>query len=163
MGVGKPVWSPDGKRIALEHFGDGDTQPSQVFVLNVDGTNLHRVSVNSGVVYAESDPAWSPDGSELAYWSYGYGLAVTSAGGGVPIAVYRDFPRVSYGAKPAWSHDGMTLAFNRWRSSSNDARSVVVIELYAGGHLELVHDGYDLAYSPDQKRIAYTMSRSDST
>ena len=162
MGPAKPVWSPDGKRIAFEHLGDGDMQPAQVFVMNVDGSKVQRMSVGP-MSYAESDPAWSPDGSKLAYWSYGFGLAISDVGGGPPRTVFSAFPNVSYGAKPAWSRDGTSLAFNMWAAGTGSTRSVFVVDLATSAFQRLVRDGFDPAFSADQKRIVYTSARRDST
>ena len=162
MGPAKPVWSPDGKRIAFEHLGDGDMQPAQVFVMSVDGSKVQRMSVGP-ISYAESDPAWSPDGSKLAYWSYGFGLAISDVGGGPPRTVFSAFPNVSYGAKPAWSRDGTSLAFNMWGAGPGSTRSVFVVDLVTSAFQRLVRDGFDLAFSADQKRLVYTSARNDST
>ena len=160
MGPAKPVWSPDGKRIAFEHLGDGDVQPAQVYVMNSDGANLHRVSVNSGPVsYAESDPAWSPDGKSLAYWSYGYGIVITDANGGSPHPVFSDFPLVAYGTKPAWSPDGASLFFGSFRYSTTQlARSTVALTLQTSAMRIFILDAYDLVVAPDGKHVAYTRS-----
>ena len=160
MGPAKPVWSPDGKRIAFEHLGDGDMQPAQVFVMNADGSNLHRVSVNPGQIhYAESDPAWSPDGKSLAYWSYGYGIVITDADGGSPQPVFSDFPLVAYGTKPAWSPDGASLFFGSFRYSTTQlARSTVALTLQTSAMRLFILDAYDLVVAPDGKHVAYTRS-----
>ena len=158
MGPAKPVWSPDGRRIAFEHLGDGDMQPAQVYVMNADASNLHRVSVNSGQVsYAESDPAWSPDGKSLAYWSYGYGIVITDANGGSPQQVFSDFPLVAYGTKPAWSPDGASLFFGSFRYSTTQlARSTVALTLPTSVMRIFILDAYDLTVAPDGKHVAYT-------
>ena len=52
-----PAWSPDGKQIAFLSFLDG---PRNVYVINADGTGMHRVSPSSGKQFA---PAWQPLGS----------------------------------------------------------------------------------------------------
>jgi TolB protein len=160
MGPAKPVWSPDGKRIAFEHLGDGDIQPAQVYAMNADGSNLHRVSVNSGQVsYAESDPAWSPDGKSLAYWSYGYGIVITDANGGLPRQVFSDFPLVAYGTKPTWSPDGASLFFGSFRYSTTQlARSTVALTLQTSALRIFLLDAYDLTVAPDGKHVAYTRS-----
>jgi Tol biopolymer transport system component len=52
-----PSWSPDGKRIAFA-VGAG-----LVYVVNVDGTQLHRLPRGHGF----GCPAWSPDGRWVAF------------------------------------------------------------------------------------------------
>ncbi len=53
--------SPDGTRMV---FAD-TTQQSQLFVMNVDGSNVVKVATHPG-----TNPAWSPDGTKIAFlWS----------------------------------------------------------------------------------------------
>jgi len=161
MGVSKSAWSPDGASIAFEHLGDGDFAPAQVFVMNADGSNPRRFSMNgNGYRYAESDPAWSSDGSQLAYWSYGFGIAVANVRDGVPRSIYRNFPAVAYGAKPAWSPDGREIAFNTFRYSASGTVKVWVVALATGNVKVFLDDAYGLTWSPDGKRIAYVSNRS---
>lgn len=50
-----PTWSPDGRMIALAHFGDGDFEIS---VVNAEGTWEQRLTENSRVT--DSSPSWTP-------------------------------------------------------------------------------------------------------
>jgi hypothetical protein len=52
--------SPDGQRIAFDSDRDGERG---IYIANVDGTNVRRVS---GAGYA-AVPSWSPDGGRLAF------------------------------------------------------------------------------------------------
>lgn len=55
------VWSPDGSRLA---FGSGHLEsPSQIFVINADGSGLRQVTRDGN----NNWPAWSPDGSRIAF------------------------------------------------------------------------------------------------
>jgi Tol biopolymer transport system component len=160
IGVGNPAWSPDGIRIAFLHLGDGDTQPAQAFVVNTDGSNLRLLTPTvNGTRYAESDPSWSPDGAKIAYWSYGYGIAVIGADGGLPTSIYSAFPAVAYGAKPAWSPDGSTIAFNYGRHSA-PTTAIWIISATGRGAKLLIPNGHDAAWSPDGSRIAFVSTRS---
>ena len=47
-----PAWSPDGKKIAfVRYFGEN----SEIFVVNVNGTGLKRLTRNPG---PDLQPAW---------------------------------------------------------------------------------------------------------
>ena len=56
-----PRWSPDGRRIVF-------ASDFVVYVVNSDGSELHRVSVDREEGF-DNCPAWSPDGSTIAYAS----------------------------------------------------------------------------------------------
>ena len=160
MGVGKPAWSPDGALIAFEHFGDGDIQPAQVFIMGSDGSGVrHLTSFPRMTRYAESDPAWSPDGSKVVYWSYGFGIAVTDRNDGSTSSLYADFPAVAYGAKPVWSPDGTTIAFNVHPDRMSSTVSIWVVPAGAGNARTLIQDAYDAAWSPDGARVAFVSKR----
>jgi len=88
-----PSWSPDGTRIV---FASGRSVHSSLFVVNADGSGLHRLARDA------SRPSWSPDGSTIAYDSPNGVRLVSPAGvprsGGAPAGA------------PRWSPDGSQLA-----------------------------------------------------
>jgi TolB protein len=63
-----PDWSPDGRRIVfVSHPVTDDPQRSnlaEVYVINVDGTGLTRLTFNAE---EERGPSWSKDGSRIVY------------------------------------------------------------------------------------------------
>lgn len=54
-----PSFSPDGSKIVFEGTTLNDTN-SEIYVINVDGTGLHKVTSNDLYEYA---PDWGPDGT----------------------------------------------------------------------------------------------------
>lgn len=54
-----PVYSPAGSRIA---FTTRDVPPSQIWVMNADGSNPRQLTTNGGEF-----PSWSPDGARIVY------------------------------------------------------------------------------------------------
>ena len=64
------AWSPNGTRIAMEGWG---TDFIDLFVINVDGTGLQRLTSGAG---PEISPTWSPDGTQIAFTAYAPSLSV---------------------------------------------------------------------------------------
>ena len=57
-------WSPDGERIAFSTGGFSGSEATDIYVINYDGSGLHRLSYPPALNYS---PRWSPDGRQLAY------------------------------------------------------------------------------------------------
>ena len=66
-GASDPSWSPDGGRLAFER-GPTTIDPTELFIVNADGSDLTQLTENSPDFPEPSGPddegpAWSPDGS----------------------------------------------------------------------------------------------------
>jgi Tol biopolymer transport system component len=111
-----PAWSPDGRKLAWQLFGDqaGTDGWSAVAVLNLDTlqvTLLHRYTVLGGSDIGAYHLAWSPDGAWLAVVDQ----AEFTADGKVSLWVMRpdgsEEHHFGSGDRPIWSPDSSMLAY----------------------------------------------------
>ncbi len=101
----------------------------------------------------QSDPHWRSDGSRVVFWTRGSGIASVDPDGSDFHGVYRNFPFVGHGAKPAPSPDGTDLLFTANRHRGDGPFLYVMGTL---GPRLLVPLAYDATWSPDGSRIAFT-------
>ena len=133
-GLTTPSWSPDGKRLVFTGYDGG---LSDLFIVNADGSNLHRLTNDK---YADLEPSWSPDGKTIAFVT-DRGPATDFAAlkfGTLRIALLHldngsiDILRNMDQGKninPAWAPDGRSLAFV---SDRNGISNIFLYELSDG-------------------------------
>jgi Tol biopolymer transport system component len=124
-GLTTPAWSADGKQLVFTGYDGG---LSDLFIVNADGTNLHRLTNDK---YADLQPSWSPDGKTIAF--------TTDRGpdtdfddlrfGNMRVALYHldtgrieVLPRMDRGKNinPVWAPDGRSIAFVSDRTGISD-------------------------------------------
>ena len=148
-----PVWSPDGTKIAFTSDFH-TTLPSNIYVMNADGTNVVRLIDT----LADYDPAWSPDGTQIAFDSNQDGIVTSIYAINVDGTNLRRITNAAPGsdAKPTWSPDGTELAFHT--NERSVGVHIALIGADGGGRTDFRPDyvfGLDPAWSPDGTQIAY--------
>jgi Tol biopolymer transport system component len=131
-----PAWSPDGETLL---FASRQTKvDDEIFVVNPDGSGLHRLTSNN---VDDVQPSWSPGHTRIAYArDPGPSIWVMSATG-------RNKQRLAAGTHPSWSPDGSQLAFQRG--------SAVYTLSDRGRRVRRIVRGERPAWAPRGKRIAF--------
>jgi len=133
-GLTTPSWSPDGKRLVFTGYDGG---LSDLFIVNADGSNLHRLTNDK---YADLEPSWSPDGKTIAFVTdrssatdfeaLKFGnlrIALLHLDNG-SIDILRNMDQ-GKNINPAWAPDGRSLAFV---SDRNGISNIFLYELSDG-------------------------------
>ena len=135
-----PSWSPDGTRIAFTVVSEFPSPTSEIWVMNVDGTDPVRLTTAG----FSGSPDWSPDGARLAFSRSVEGnrdIWVMDADGGNQLRL-TDEPDSD--SEPAWSPDGTRIAFTRNPLDGNG--EIYSMNADGTGALNLTrHPGHDLA------------------
>lgn len=103
-------YSPDGKQLVFGRVSSADHScitGSGLFVVNVDGSGLHRITPNG---FCDDDGSWSPDGSKIIFEHRGSLFVVRPNGTGlanVPLTTGSN----NFEGDASWSPDGTKMAF----------------------------------------------------
>jgi TolB protein len=174
-----PDVSPDGRRIAFERFSTDDATPfNEVFVVDVDGSNLTQLTRNAPGEFCNlggtcsGSPAWSPDGREIAFKQASgpirddlfenVGIFVMKAdGSNVRRITQLVTPGLGEDLEPQWSPNGRKLVF--WRTNVRTAPlegiAVWTINIKTGRERRItpweLRAGDTPDWSPDGRRILF--------
>ena len=137
------AWSPDGHQLAFAAKiidQAGNSQARDIYVMNVDGTDLQQLTQHR----AEDDaPAWSPDGQKIAFVSYRNvvegGIFLMNADGSSIAALTN-----SGEDYPSWSPDGTQLACTHF-----GANAYIGVINVNGGDLKLITAGAYPSWQPN--------------
>ena len=146
-----PVWSPDGKRLALVQ-GDrrGNTD---IVILEVESGKVRRLTDSNCI---NTDPTWNPAGTSLAFTS-------DRAGGPQVFLMEDDGSNVrrltqegSYNASPVWSPAGSMIAYVSRFEGKFD---LFVYNLGEGKSYQIttgVASSESPSWSPDERRLLFS-------
>jgi TolB protein len=136
----EPKVSPKGESIV---FTSGRSGPEQIYMMNMDGADIQRLSDGTGEA---SNPSWNPDGLHLAFaWTRGYAAGKFNVF--IMDVASRGYVQLTHdegkNENPSWAPDGAHLAF----MSNRNGREQIYTMLANGTQVQqLTHDG--LNYSP---------------
>ena len=149
-GAGPAVWSPDGTRLAF-------ASRAGIYTAGPDGSDLQLVTAATemGRVCSDEQPAWSPVGQRLVFsvsceggnrgiWS------VVVASGSQQSLVAPGQEGIIAASSPAWSPDGVTLAFEGFAQLKIPHRrtSNIFLRGASGGLAQLTHCVNTICRSP---------------
>jgi WD40 repeat protein len=155
------AWSPDGHQLAIGFSGYG--QQEGLHVMNIDGTELHRVPADSDL--NGSAASWSPDGRQIAFHAYigedyeSHDIYVVDVDGG-NLRQLTHHP--ANDLFPKWSPNGQWIAF----LSDRDDKNGLYVMGTDGSNLRLLaeqvqgverdwHRDNSLAWSPDSRQLLF--------
>jgi TolB protein len=163
-----PSWSPDGSRIVFcSTRSDGEND--DIYIVNADGTGLRRLTDN-GLAW-DTFPSFSPDGTQILFRRllrqhtpegtlFNSEVMVMSADGGDARNLSRD---PFFDGWPAWSPDGMRIAFS---SNRSDTYQIYVMNADGSDQVRVVESPYtDVRpqWLPDGSGLVFNRERDGRT
>ena len=61
--IGIPRWSPDGKQIVFDRRTKQNSNVSNIYIMNADGTDLRQLTFSN----SNDHPSFSPDGKSIVF------------------------------------------------------------------------------------------------
>jgi TolB protein len=146
-----PVWSPDGRRLALVQ-GDrrGNTD---IVVLDVASGRVRRLTDSNCI---NTDPTWNPAGTQLAFTSDREGGPQVFLMGDDGSNVRRLTQEGTYNTSPCWSPSGAMIAYVSRFEGKFD---LFVYKLGEGKAYQIttgVASSESPSWSPDERRIVFS-------
>ena len=155
-----PSISSDGRKVLFTSGRDGN---AEIYVMNIDGTGLQRLTFDPST---DSHASFSPDGTQILFTSdrenENSDVYIMNADGSDPVK-FTNWDKSNETAGPGgWSPDGMKIAFFSDRNGKDDiyvanaetVRPKIVLS-------DADRDLHTPSFSPDGKRIVYTVEMED--
>jgi TolB protein len=168
-----PAISPDGARIAFTRaFGrvvDDYIAHAGIYVVNVDGSHLRKVSLPATRTAEDIEPQWSPDGRQIVFVRHNntakpagkQAIYVINADG---TRLRRVTPyKIKAGDGPDWSPDGSQILFRSPETDDFLNCDIWTIHPDGTGLRQVTHVGsttkiYSSSFSPDGTAITFGMT-----
>ncbi|MBA2381434.1 MAG: PD40 domain-containing protein [Chloroflexi bacterium] len=160
-------YSPDGKRIAYEHYSCVEERDFGIQVASSDGTGEKPLTQPFPLrsVAGEKDAAFSPDGASVAFVrtvdDTQAAVWIVPATGGTARRLTDDAVDASY---PRWSPDGRLILFTGRPAGADDGLGLWVVAAGGGPSTVLFkHDAgsleFEADWSPDGRQVVYKTFR----
>ena len=146
-------YSPDGSRLVFVR-GDDENGAFGIFVTNLDGSGVHRISPPGALIDDFDGGAWSPDGSTILFEvraseEHHSSIWAVSPEGGAPYELSIDpacggllsDPDSAGCFDPAWSPDGSKIVFAR--SNASGEANLFIVNADGSGLVQVTDGSFD--------------------